>query len=72
MLDIELQVIPPSIEDSHLITFPVCPASVIVPAFTPEQTTAFEEVVPPTETGFTVMVAADEATVVQPPLRITA
>ena len=72
MLEIVLHVLPPSVELSHLITLPVCPLSVSVPLLEPEQTVALEETEPPTETGLTVIVAAEELADEQTPLCTTA
>ena len=47
-------------EDSHLITDPVCPVNESVPPLAPEQTVALDATDPPTETAFTVIVAAEE------------
>ena len=68
MLAISVQVAPPLVENCHLIMLPVKPLSVIVPAFAPLQTVAEPEVVPPTETGFTVTVAVAEGTAAHAPL----
>jgi hypothetical protein len=43
-------------EDSQLRIIPVCPLKVSVAEFAPEQTVAAGLTLPPTDTGFTVMV----------------
>jgi hypothetical protein len=62
------QVLPPFVENSHRITFPVWPDKVSVPLLLPEQTVALPLTAPPTEATFTVMVAALELTVEHPPI----
>ena len=47
-------------ENSHLITDPVCPDKVRVPELAPEQTVALDATVPPTDTALTVMIATEE------------
>ena len=64
---IVVQLAPALMEDSHLITEPVCPDSVSVPELVPEQTVAPEATAPPTETALTVMVAAAEFAGAQDP-----
>ena len=59
---------PPLVEYSHLAILPVLPVKLSVPLFAPEQTVAFEFTVPPTETGFTVIVTEIEFAEVQAPL----
>ena len=72
MLAIVVQVEPPLVEYSHLITLPVLPVKLSVPLLVPEQTVALEFTVPPTETGFTVIVTELEFADVQTPLCTTA
>ena len=72
VLEIVVHVVPPFVDDSHLITLPVLPVKLSVPVLVPEQTVAAEFTVPPTETGFTVMVAGVEFADVQTPLCTTA
>lgn len=67
-----LQVVPPSTEDSHLITEPVSPERLREPEFEPEHTVVFAETVPPTLAASTVTVAAEEKAVAQVPLLTTA
>ena len=67
MFAIVVQVEPALMEDSHLITEPVCPAKASVPELAPEQTVALDATDPPTETAFTVIIAAAEFASVQPP-----
>ena len=55
-------------EDSHLITEPVCPLKVSVAPLLPEQTDALDATDPPTEGAFTVIVAAEEFAEAQEPL----
>ena len=62
-----VQVIP-SVEDCQFVTEPVFPDKVIVPEFAPLQTVSFNAVVPPTETGLTVIVTVPEFTAAQTPL----
>jgi hypothetical protein len=66
------QVIPPSVENSHRITFPVWPESVRVPLLVPEQTVAFELTVPPTVGEVTVTIALPDVVEGQEPFWITA
>ena len=54
-------------EDSHLTTEPVCPLKVSVPELAPGQTVAFDATEPPTETAFTVIMAAAEFADTQDP-----
>jgi hypothetical protein len=65
---IAVQLVPPLVEDSQRITLPVFPLKVNVPLLVPEHTVASAPTVPPTETGFTVIVAADEFAALQTPL----
>ena len=65
---IGVHVDPPLVEDSHLLMLPVFPLNVNVPLFVPEQTAELVPTVPPTETGFTVIVATDEFAALQTPL----
>ena len=60
VLTIVVQVPPPLMENSHLITEPVWPLKVSIAPLAPEQTAAFEATEPPTEPAFTVMIAAEE------------
>ncbi len=61
-----------SVEDSQRITFPVFPLNVKVPLFEIAQTVALPETLPPTDVGFTVIVATEEFAVAQLPLWTTA
>ncbi len=61
-----------SVELSHLTILPVCPASVKVPEFVPEQTAALVVTVPPTVTGSMVRLAATEFAEAHVPDLITA
>ena len=61
-------VLPPFVEDSHRIIFPVYPLNSNIPLFDPEQTVAAPVIIPPTETGETVMVAELEFSAAQVPL----
>jgi hypothetical protein len=72
VLVIVVHVVPSFTEDSHLTTFPVCPLKVSVPLLFPEHTAVVPLTEPPTETGFTVMVAEDELEMLQTPLCTTA
>ena len=72
MLAIGDHVVPPFVDDSHRITFPVCPERASVPPFEPEHTVASDATDPPTETAFTVIVAAEEFAFGQTPLCTTA
>ena len=65
---IEVHEIPPFVEDSHLIMFPVYPLKVNIPLFDPEQTVAALAIVPPTETGETLIVAGLEFSAAHIPL----
>jgi hypothetical protein len=65
-------VVPPFTEDSHLTIFPVCPLNVSVPLLLPEHTVVVPLTAPPTETGFTVIVAELEVTILHTPLCTTA
>jgi hypothetical protein len=53
---IVVQVVPPLIDCSHLITLPVLPLNVTDPLLPVEHTVAVPPAVPPTETGSTVIV----------------
>ena len=55
-------------EDSHLITEPVCPLKVSVAPLAPEQTDALDATEPPTEEAFIVIIAAEEFADAQAPL----
>jgi hypothetical protein len=68
VLAIGVQLVPPLVEDSQRITLPVFPLKVNVPLLLPEHTAASALTVPPTETGSTVIVAADEFAELQIPL----
>ena len=57
---IGVQVAPALMEDSHLITEPVCPLNVSVPLLVPEQTVALDATDPPAGSAFTVMIATAE------------
>ena len=72
MLAISVQEAPPFVENCHLVMLPVNPLNVIVPALAPLQTVAAPDVVPPAETGLTVMVAEADATGAHTPLCIIA
>jgi hypothetical protein len=61
-----------SVEDSQRMTFPIFPVKVKVPLFKVTQTVALPETLPPTDVGFTVIVATDEFAVAQLPLWTTA
>ena len=63
-----VQVLPPFVEDSHLITEPVCPLNVNVALLAPEQTDALDATDPPTEPALTEIVAAAEFADAQVPL----
>ena len=56
---------PPSVDDSHLTTFPVWPLKESVAPLAPEHTVALDATDPPTETALTVIVAAEEFAGVQ-------
>jgi hypothetical protein len=45
----------PTVEDCHLVTFPVFPPSVSVVLLVPVQIEAPPVIVPPTETGLTII-----------------
>jgi hypothetical protein len=49
-----------TIELCHLVTLPTCPLNVNVVLFVPEHTDVEPAMEPPTETGFTVIVAVEE------------
>jgi hypothetical protein len=68
VLVIGVQLVPPLVEDSQRITLPVLPPKVNVLLLLPVHTVALEPTVPPTETEFTVIVAADEFATLQTPL----
>jgi hypothetical protein len=61
-----------SVDDCHLVIVPVCPDNVRVVLLVPEQTVALPATVPPTEIGFTVIVASVEFVDEQTPLVTTA
>ena len=61
----------PSNDDCHLDTAPVKPATVMLPELLPEQTVAFEDVVPPTAAGAIVILATEELAEGQTPLCTT-
>jgi hypothetical protein len=67
-----VQVDPPSVEYSQFRIFPVFPASVTEPVFTPVQTVALPLTDPPTVAGLTVIVAEEEVVEGQLPLCSTA
>jgi hypothetical protein len=67
VLAIGVQLAPPLVEDSQRIKLPVLPLNVSVPLLLPEHTVASAPTVPPTGTGFTVIVAADEFAILQTP-----
>ncbi len=69
---IEVQVTPPSVEDSHRNTLPACPLRVRVPLLEPAHADALPETLPPTVGGATVIVPAEEFCDVQDPLFTTA
>jgi len=48
VFDIEFQFVPPSVEDSHLKTFPVCPLNVTVPLLVFEHRVTLLFTLPPT------------------------
>lgn len=60
VLEILFQVLPPSVEYSHLTMPPVSPLKVNVPLFEPLQAVALPEIVPPAVAGLTVTVAVPE------------
>ena len=66
------QVNPPSIENSQLVTFPTFPVRFIVPAFAVAQTVAFDDAVPATVAGSTVIVEDAEGTAGQIPFETLA
>ena len=59
-------------EDSHLITEPVCPLKASVPLLAPVQTDALDATDPPTEPPLMVIIAAEEFAASQAPLLTTA
>lgn len=61
-----VQVVPPSVEYSQLITLPVLPLRVRLPLFPLMHTLAEPETEPPTETGSTEMIPMEEFAVAQP------
>ena len=65
-------VTPPSVDDSHLKTLPVCPLSVNVPLLEPAQAVVEPATEPPAEIGVTVIVTPEEFAEVHPPLCTTA
>ena len=68
MFAIVVHVVPPFVDASHRIIFPVCPLNVSVPLLLPEHTVVVPLTEPPTETGFTVIVAEDEFAILHTPL----
>ena len=67
VLAIVVHVLPELIEYSHLIMLPVWPATLRVPLLVPEQTVVLVPTDPPTDTGFTVIVAGVEFADAQTP-----
>ncbi len=55
-------------ENSHLITDPVCPVKASVPELATEQTVALDATDPPTTVAFTVIIATAEFAAAQDPL----
>ena len=72
MFETGTQFVPPFMEDSHRVIFPVYPLSKSVPLFAPLQTVALEVSIPPMVAGLTVIVVGDELAIVQFPLCTTA
>ena len=72
VLATEDQVVPPSVEISHLNTLPVCPVKVAVPLLVPEHTVALAPTAPPADTALAVIVATLEFAEEQAPLCTTA
>lgn len=66
VFDMVVQVVPPFVEYSHLITLPVSPDNVSVPLLLPEHTVALPLTEPPTETGSTVSITAVRFLLTQP------
>jgi len=64
---IVVQFEPPSVENSHLRTFPVLPTKVSVPLLFPGQTAALPLTVPPTEVGLTIREHLFEMALLQGP-----
>ena len=62
-----VQVVPPLIDFSQRVTFPVLPDKVKIPLLAPEQTVVPPLTVPPTLIGLTVIVAAAEKAALQVP-----
>jgi hypothetical protein len=60
VLAIACQLVPLSIDDSHLITAPICPVSVMLPLLLPLQTVVAPAVVPPIEGKASVIVTVLE------------
>jgi hypothetical protein len=65
-----VHVLPPFVENSHLITLPVCPVKLSVPLLVPEHTITLLLTDPPTDTGLTVIVPLKEL-FVQGPVVVT-
>ncbi len=61
-----------SVDDSHLVIFPVYPLIVSRVEFVPVQTVVLPAINPPTEAGETVMVAIELVASAHVPLEITA
>ena len=59
MLVMSFQVLPPLVDDCHLVILPVLPLKVMVPLLMPGHTEAEPDVVPPTDVGFTVIVTTE-------------
>ena len=72
VLEMEVHVIPLSIEASHLRTLPVYPLRVNVPVVLLSHTNALLNIVPPTLAGLTRMVPLAEFALAQDPLCTTA
>ena len=72
VLEIEIQVKPPSTEYSHETTEPVFPDKVKVPLLFPAQTVALAFTVPGVGPATVVIVTADELADAQPALCTTA
>ena len=67
ILAMEIQVVPPFVEDSHRETLPVDPVNVRTPVPVPQKE-ALLLTVPPTDPGVTVIVAAEEFAILHPAL----
>ena len=61
-----------SVDDSHLITFPICPDKVKVVLFVPIHTSALPATCPPIEKRSTIIIASAEVEVEQSPLLTSA